>query len=217
MAGKRVLIFGATGLVGGELVRLLLADDTYATVVTVGRRKMDLSHIKLQQEVVDFDQLDQYTDIFKGDAVFCCLGTTMKKAGSEAAFRKIDYEIPMQIGQLAKAAGIPKYLIVTAMGADTKSYFFYNRVKGEIERDLAGLNFEQLSILRPGLLLGNRPESRWGESMAQMVMQTFSPILPLTFRPISGKTVARALMALEKSTPQQSIFHSGELQKLGQA
>lgn len=215
MANKRVLVLGGSGLVGQELLRLLLEDDHYSEVVSMGRRTLDLTHPKLQQEIVDFDNLGAYAALIEGDAVFCCLGTTMKKAGSEETFRKIDYGYPFAIAQLAKAAQIPAFLIVTAMGADPNSFFFYNRVKGEIERDLAALDFPHLYIARPGLLLGSRQEERWGESMAQTVMQTFSPILPLSYRPISGTTVARALIKMEQTHPAPQVIGSGELQKLG--
>jgi uncharacterized protein YbjT (DUF2867 family) len=212
---KRALVFGATGLVGSELIELLLENEAYSEVVAVSRRPWTKEHPKLRVEMVDFDHLDREEGLFQTDEVFCCLGTTMKKAGSEAAFKRVDYEIPLQIGQMARKAGIRQYLIVTAMGADTKSFFFYNRVKGEIEKDLASLDFPQLVIVRPGLLLGDREENRWGESMAKVVMQTFSPILPLTYRPISGRTVARALIRLAGTENGHRVVESGELQKLG--
>ncbi|MFK7922317.1 MAG: oxidoreductase, partial [Bacteroidia bacterium] len=135
--------------------------------------------------------------------------------GSEEAFKWVDYEIPYRAAKIAQKQGLKHYLIITAMGADPKSFFFYNRVKGEIERDLANLDLSRLSILRPGLLTGDRDEQRLGESIAQTVSKVFSPLLPNAYKPIAGNTVAQAMIEIAKQDLKQHIFSSAELQTLG--
>ncbi len=215
MAKKKALILGATGLIGQAVLTQLLADERYEQVVAFSRRELSTVHPKLKVVIMDFADMEQKAEEFSGDELYCCLGTTMKKAGSEEAFKWVDYEIPYRAAKLALDQGLRHYLIVTAMGADTKSFFFYNRVKGEIERDLAGLGFERLSILQPGLLLGDRDEHRLGESIAQNVSKVFSPLLPNAYKPIAGKTVAKAMIKIANEDSEQSIFSSGELQRLG--
>lgn len=212
---KTALLLGATGLIGGELLELLLHDDRYAKLVAFSRRELPLTHPKLVVEIIDFREMAAHADKFAGDDLFCCLGTTMKKAGSEEAFRFVDYEIPMEAAKLAQAQGLKHYLIITAMGADVDSFFFYNRVKGEIERDLEALGLPRLSILQPGLLLGDRNEQRFGESIAQQVSKVFSPLLPANYKPISGRSVARAMLNIANQANEQLRYSSGELQKLG--
>ncbi|MEM6347694.1 MAG: oxidoreductase [Bacteroidota bacterium] len=215
MASKKALILGATGLIGQYVLSQLLTDQRYDQVVAFSRRELSQTHPKLKVVIVDFAKMEQVAEHFGGDELYCCLGTTMKKAGSEEAFKWVDYEIPYRAAKLALSQGLKHYLIVTAMGADTKSFFFYNRVKGEIERDLAALGLERLSILQPGLLLGDRDEQRLGESIAQNVSKVFSPILPNAYKPIAGKTVAKAMIHIANGDFAQSIFSSGELQTLG--
>ncbi|MEL7532999.1 MAG: oxidoreductase [Bacteroidota bacterium] len=215
MASKKALILGATGLIGQSVLTQLLADERYEQVVAFSRRDLAQTHPKLKVVIMDFADMEQAADQFAADELYCCLGTTMKKAGSEEAFNWVDYEIPYRAAKLALAQGLKHYLIVTAMGADTKSFFFYNRVKGEIERDLAALGFDKLSILQPGLLLGDRNEQRLGESIAQNVSKVFSPLLPNAYKPIAGQTVAKAMIQIANQHLEQRIFSSGKLQTLG--
>ncbi|MEL6589083.1 MAG: oxidoreductase [Bacteroidota bacterium] len=215
MANKTALLLGATGMIGSIVMDLLLQDDRYDRVVAFSRRELPLSHPKLQLEIVDFQKMATHGEAFTGDDLFCCLGTTMKKAGSEEAFRFVDYEIPLEAAKIAQSQGLKHYLIITAMGADVKSFFFYNRVKGEIERDLSELALPKLSILQPGLLLGERNEQRLGESIAQQVSKVFSPLLPNNYKPISGQSVASAMVKIANQESEQLRFSSGELQALG--
>lgn len=215
MASKKAIVLGATGLIGQAVIAQLLEDDRYEQVVAFSRRALAQTHPKLKVAIIDFANMEQQAEQFAGDELYCCLGTTMKKAGSEEAFKWVDYEIPYGAAKIAQAQGLKHYLIVTAMGADTKSFFFYNRVKGEIERDLANLGLARLSILQPGLLLGDRNEQRLGESIAQNVSKVFSPLLPNAYKPIAGKTVAKAMIKIANQALQQTIFSSAELQTLG--
>lgn len=215
MTTKKALVLGATGLIGQAVTEQLLADSRYGQVVAFSRRELLLSHPKLKVEIIDFADMAQVPSKFAADELYCCLGTTMKKAGSEDAFKWVDYEIPFEAAKLAQSQGLKHYLIVTAMGADPKSFFFYNRVKGEIERDLAALDLARLSILQPGLLLGDRNEQRLGESIAQNVSKVFSPLLPNAYKPIAGNTVAKAMIKIANQEMAQTIFSSGELLTLG--
>ncbi|MFK7925202.1 MAG: NAD(P)H-binding protein, partial [Bacteroidia bacterium] len=127
MIAKKALILGATGLIGQAVIARLLADDRYDRVVAFSRREIALTHPKLKVEIIDFADMEEYAEKFIGDELYCCLGTTMKKAGSEEAFKWVDYEIPYRAAKIAQKQGLKHYLIITAMGADPKSFFFYNR------------------------------------------------------------------------------------------
>jgi uncharacterized protein YbjT (DUF2867 family) len=155
---KTALIIGASGLVGNLLTIRLLEEKKYEKVKIVVRRKLDITHPILEQTVSDFEHFPK--DKIVADDIFCCLGTTMKKAGSKAAFEKVDYEYPLKLAQIALKNGATQYAIVTAMGADSKSMIYYNRVKGDIEKALIDLHFPNLMIFRPSMLLGDRKEHR---------------------------------------------------------
>ena len=211
----KALIAGGTGLIGKELLQMLLKDDHYTSVHLLLRKPIKLKHAKLTQFVVDFDRLSDYPDAFAVDDVFCCLGTTMKKAGTKEAFRKVDYDFPLAIAQHSLKAGAKQYLIVTAMGSDANSRIFYNKVKGEIERELRSLPFESLLIFRPSLLLGDRNEKRVGEDIGKIIMKLIPYIGPLKkYKPILGRQVAIAMQKQAKQTHKGvEVFESGRLQQ----
>jgi uncharacterized protein YbjT (DUF2867 family) len=209
-------IAGATGMVGSHLVDVLLAGDTFASVVTLGRRPLDRTHPKLSQATVDFAALDAAALPAATDA-FCALGTTIKKAGSKEAFRAVDHDAVLAFARAAKTNGAKRFYVVTSLGADAGSLAFYNRVKGEVEDGLRALGFEGLAIVRPSLLVGDRAESRPGERFAIVATSLLGPLLkPFASRPIEGVTVARALDAIAKAPPTGArVYLSGELQTLG--
>lgn len=197
------------------MVELLLDSEHYAEVRILVRKSSGLgTHPKLVEVQYHFDHPDAAQVV--GDDVFCCLGTTMKKAGSKEAFYAVDHEYPLQIARFARQNGAERYLIVTSMGADPKSAFFYNRVKGEVERDLRPLGFAALHIFRPSLLLGNRGERRLGEKIGETVMRFFDPMMigPLRkYRAIDSGKVARAMLACAGQEQAGVFVHeSGELQ-----
>jgi uncharacterized protein YbjT (DUF2867 family) len=208
-------IAGATGMVGSHLVNALLEDTTFERVVTVGRRPIQTSHSKLSQVTVDFSNLQSNTLPEATDA-FCTLGTTIKKAGSEEAFRAVDFDAVLQVARAARDRGVQNFYVVTALGADQKSMSFYNRVKGEIEEALRALQFQSLSIVRPSLLLGERSESRPGERVAIVLSKALAPLLkPFGSRPIEGSTVALALRSIAKNPVVGTrVYLSGELHGL---
>jgi uncharacterized protein YbjT (DUF2867 family) len=211
----KALIAGATGLIGKELLQMLLEDDNYTSVHSLVRKPTELKHSKLKEFVVDFDQLQSYPEAFALDDVFCCLGTTMKKAGTKEAFRKVDYDYPLAIAEQSLKAGAKQYLIVTAMGSDASSRIFYNKVKGEIEQDLKKMPFESLLIFRPSLLLGDRNEKRVGEDIGKVLMKLIPYIGPLKkYKPILGKQVAFAMQTQAKNAHKGiQVFESGRLQE----
>lgn len=219
MEGKRACIMGASGLVGGELLSDLLHRPEYDRVTILVRRQMPIAHPKLEQKVVDFDHLP--ADAVQADDCFCCLGTTIKKAGSQAAFRQVDFEYPVAFAGLAKQSGARQFLIVTAMGADARSSIFYNRVKGEVEEALGQIGLPGLHIFRPSLLLGNRREFRLGESIAATVSPVIAPLLLgglRKYRPIQGYVVARAMRNVALQWPEAEgthIYPSDEIAALG--
>lgn len=213
---KKALVVGATGLVGQQLVDRLLQSDRYSEVRTLVRKPTGRHHPKLVEVDYDFNQPD--ANQLQGDDVFCCLGTTMKKAGSKAAFTQVDHNFPLQIARLAKQNGATQYLIVTAMGADPGSSIFYSRVKGNVEEDLKEIGFRALHIFRPSLLLGNREEKRLGEKIGEVVMRFFDPVMvgPLKkYRAIDAAKVAKAMLTaaqdpLANQVPQGVFIHESE-------
>jgi uncharacterized protein YbjT (DUF2867 family) len=208
-------IAGATGLIGARLVDALLEDEAFARVVTVGRRPLDRTHAKLTQITVDFAALDPKALPEMTDA-FSALGTTMKQAGSREAFRAVDHDAVLAFGRAAMARGTRRFSVVTALGADPRSWTFYNKVKGETEEDLRAIGFESLAIVRPSLLVGDRTESRPGERVAIAVTSALSPLLRhLPSRPIDVRTVALALRAIAHDPPKGVLVYlSGELHAL---
>ncbi|MGF7214626.1 uncharacterized protein YbjT (DUF2867 family) [Spirosoma lacussanchae] len=210
-SSKTALLIGATGLIGDLLAHQLVNSPDYSSVKVLIRKSLTWQHPRLQEVQFDFDHPNGL--LTQADDIFCCLGTTMKKAGSRDAFRKVDYQYPLDIARLGLANGAKQFSIVTAMGADTNSSFFYNRVKGEIERDLAALGYPTLLIFRPSLLLGNRAENRFGERLAEGAMRLFSPLIPARYRGIDAVKVANAMrQTAQQGLTGKHIFESDALQ-----
>jgi len=191
------VVAGATGLVGRELVRRLLLEKAYRRVIALARRPLAMSDRKLVTVPAAFERLDQVLASETVNAqiidVFCCLGTTIGAAGSEAAFRRVDYEYAMALGRWAAQVGARRLIVISALGADPASRIFYNRVKGEIERDLVALGLPSLVIVRPSLLRGERSEFRLGERIALALSAPWRKLIPVRVRPISVADVAKAM------------------------
>ncbi len=218
MQGKSALIIGASGLIGGELLKQVLSQTDYTKVTILTRKHLEVKHPKMKQFVVNFDVLPQYKDHFKVDHVFCCLGTTMKTAKSQEAFKKVDLEYPLQAAKLAKEGQAGAFLMVSAMGADVSSKIFYNQVKGAAERGVNELRLPSLHIFRPSLLLGDRKEFRAGERIATMATKVLFFIWkgPLRkYKPIEAAAVAKA-MVLAATHPSLGthIYESGKIAAL---
>lgn len=211
---KRALIAGATGLVGHQLLDLLCKDPSYGEVIVITRRPLSLPDGKARNLVVDFDHLRDYADQLAVDDVYCCLGTTMKKAGSREAFRKVDYDFPLTVAQITKDLGAERFLLVSALGANTESTFFYNRVKGEVEQAIAAVGFTAFHIFRPSFLAGNREEKRTGEQFALAVTGLFGFVIPKRYKSIEAGRVAGAMLMAAKETQSGLFVHeSDEMQK----
>lgn len=202
MEPRSALLLGATGLVGGHVLDLLLHDPAYGGVLVLGRRAAPREHPKLRQETVDFDRLRDFSGVVRAQDVFCCLGTTIRAAGSREAFRRVDLDYPRAVAEAGARNGAERFLLVSAMGANANSSVFYNRVKGEAEDAVRTLPFKEVAILRPALLLGERTERRPGEALAQRLAPRLTPLLrgPLRkYRPVEAATVARAMVRLARS------------------
>lgn len=192
-----VLVAGATGLVGRSLVEQLCASSRVARVVALTRRPLDIGHEKLDTRQVDFSRLEG-SDPGHVDAACCALGTTIAAAGSQEAFRRVDHDHTLAFARLALRSGARRFALVSSVGADASAGNFYLRVKGEVEQALRALPFEALVILRPGLLLGDRRESRPVETIARAVVPVINPLLvgPLAkYRAVRADAVAAAMVA----------------------
>jgi uncharacterized protein YbjT (DUF2867 family) len=191
-----VMLVGATGLVGRECLRLLLADNAFGRIVVVTRRPLSpaVQSPKLETHVVDFAHLNEYDALFKVDAILCAIGTTIRHAGSRTRFRTVDYEYPLAFAKLGRRAGCHHFLVVSALGANLRSRVFYNRVKGELEDALRGVGYPRLTIVRPSLLLGPRAELRLGEEVAKRVTRWLGPLVPRAFKPVEARAVAATLI-----------------------
>jgi uncharacterized protein YbjT (DUF2867 family) len=211
---KTALIIGATGLVGNLLTHQLVDSPIYEKVKVLVRKSLPWQHPRLQEVQFDFDHPNGL--VTQADDIFCCLGTTIKKAGSQEAFKKVDYQYPLDIARLSLANGASQFAIVTAMGADSKSMFFYNRVKGDVERDLAALNFPSLLIFRPSLLMGSRrqEDSRLAERVAERVMGLLNPLIPDKYKGIQATKVTNAMLTTaQQGLTGRHVFESDDLQK----
>jgi len=208
---KTALIAGATGLIGKQLLQLLLQDSYYEKVKAISRKSIEIRHPKLENLVVDFDALSE-ADL-KSTDVFCCLGTTIRIAKTKEAFRKVDYEYPLELAKATKNQGATQYLLVSALGADKNSSIFYNKVKGDIEDAIGHVDFRSVHIFRPSLLLGDRTEQRAGEGTATAFFKVFGFLIPSKYKAIDSGKVARSMLAFAKTNEPGFYFHeSKELQ-----
>lgn len=218
-APATALLLGATGLVGGHVLDLLLADLAYRRVTVLGRRPVARMDSKLEQRTGDLGYLEEHALSFAVDDVFCCLGTTIRAAGSQEAFRRVDHDYVVGTARAAAEHGAKRYLLVTAAGADARSRIFYNRVKGEAEDAVRALPLEGVVILRPSLLLGERSETRKWEQLGQRMMPALNRVMvgPLRrYRPVEAAVVARAMVRLAKERPRGArVVESDEIQEIG--
>lgn len=210
---KTAIVAGTTGLIGSQLLELLLEDDSYQEVIALSRNPLQTLHQKLRNLVVDFDRLGEYSAQLKADDVFCCLGTTMRKAGSRKAFLKVDFEYPLSLAKITCTQGARQFLVVTSLGSDKNSTVFYSRVKGEVEEALQEVKFESLHIFRPSLLLGPRKDERVGESIGKSVMKVMGFLIPKKYKAIDSMKVARAMLSQAKRHQQGiHVYDSEKLQ-----
>ncbi|MCB0618836.1 MAG: NAD(P)H-binding protein [Saprospiraceae bacterium] len=217
---KRAVLLGATGLVGSYVLENLLLHPAYAEVVVLGRRKVDLEHPRLQQHQVDFERLADHAGLLRGDDLFCCLGTTRRQAGSREAFYRVDFTYSFEAARIAAANQMNQLLVVSSVGADKDSLFYYSRVKGELEEALQELDFWSLHLFQPSVLLGSRNENRWGEQAAGQLGKWIDSItggLLSKYRPIEADIVARAMVtAAQELQGGRHVYPSHQLQEIAE-
>ncbi len=226
---RTALLVGASGLVGGHCLEKLLSLDVYSKVHVLARSPLDTDHYsakaleKFELHLVDFDNLEAASIIFSVDDVFCCLGTTLKKAGSISAFKKVDYDYCLKVAEMAKDKNVGHFLIVTAVNASENALAYYSRTKGQLEVALKELEFNCLSIFHPSLLLGERSEHRLIESVGGKLAKGFNRLLPsrmTSFKAIEGEAVGKAMavlasdQGLRKSEHRIEYYRYNDIQSL---
>jgi len=214
---NKVVIAGASGLIGSKLLNILLQAPNYNEVLILVRKELPINHKKLVQLVIDFDKLEEHAAAITGHAVFCCLGSTKKKTPDLAIYRKIDYDYPLKMAQLAKQNSVEQYHLVSAIGANSRSSNFYTKMKGEVEEAIEKVALKCLHIYQPSVLTGGRKESRPMERFIIGLMKVVDPLLAgglKKYRSISAGTVARAMFN-ESIKKQEGVFvHSSDKIKL---
>lgn len=216
--GKTALVVGATGLVGSHLLSLLVEDEFYSKVKVLARRRPEINHPKVEVIINDFQDLQSSAHHLRADDIYCCLGTTRKKAGSKEAFYKVDFHYPLEIAKIAQQQGATHFFLVSALGADVKSNIFYNRVKGETEVAISTIPFQSINVFRPSLLLGHRKERRIGESIAKWFSLLFAFMFVGPFKkykPIHAQTVAQGMLKIAKQELDGFyIFESEQIKRI---
>lgn len=215
---KKAILFGATGLVGQHCLKLLVAHEAYDEIICFTRRPIKYKSDKITNEVIDFAVLDEYADLICGDDLFLCLGTTKSKAGSDRAFYEVDFTYNYKAAMHAKKNGVSQVLLVSSIGANTGSLFFYTRVKGELEKTIKKLEFWSTHIFRPSLLQGEREEPRLKEEIAVILgkginLLTRGGLENLT--PVDAELVAKAMVsAAQKIMKGTNYYESNQLIKI---
>jgi uncharacterized protein YbjT (DUF2867 family) len=218
MNQKTAIILGATGLTGRLLLSKLVADDSYTSIKLFSRKASGNTAPKIKEFVGDMLQLEHFKNDFTADEVYCCIGTTSAKTKDRAVYKAIDYGIPFAASKLAKENNIPTYLVVSAMGANSKSKIFYNRTKGEMEQAVLSQKIPNTYILRPSLILGERDEKRFGESLGAVLLKLTNVVLIgglKKYRAIEADRIAAAMIQLALSKPPSGVVLSDKLQELG--
>jgi uncharacterized protein YbjT (DUF2867 family) len=216
---RTAIVIGATGLIGKELVQQLLSEASFAKVKVFVRKKLELQHQQLEQVIADFNDLSSCVDKISGDVVFCAMGTTIKAAGSQEAFAKVDYTYVLNFAELAKKNGVQRFILVSSLGVSESGGNFYLTVKRDVEQALKRLQFGSLIIVRPSMLLGPRSEFRPGESIGKVLMKALGFVFIgklKKYKAIEASVVAKAMIALSKtSLDETAVFESDRLQVLG--
>ena len=217
---KTALIFGSSGLIGGQLLKILIETNNYNKIKLFVRSAPEINDPKIEIIETDFNNLENHKEDIKGDDCFFCIGTTKQNAPDKNEYRRIEYNIPVEVAQIAKLNLVNSFLYVSSGFADPKNFGAYLRNKGEVEEELKKLNFPKLGIMRPSILLGNRKENRIGEKIGIFVMKMFSPLflggLKKT-KPIHSEKVAKAMLIVAQNDFQQTIFESNQIVEINKS
>jgi uncharacterized protein YbjT (DUF2867 family) len=213
---KTAIVIGGTGLVGSALVKSLLDDIRFGRVLLLGRRTAGIIHQKLQEHIIDFDKPQLWKQLVKGDVLFSCLGTTLKKAGSKDAQYRVDYQYQFNMASVAAENKVAAYLLVSSIGAGSNTRFFYTQMKGQLEEGVSRLPFAQIGIVRPGPLYGQRLQNRLGETISVTLLKALNGLgLFKKYRPISAAEVAKAMIVITMSEKRGvTIYENDQLLKL---
>jgi uncharacterized protein YbjT (DUF2867 family) len=214
---KTATLIGSTGLIGSHILDLLLKDESISSVRILVRRPVELCHPKLEVRVIDFTDLAAFKDGIQGSgAVLCAIGTTNAKVkGDKSAYRKVDFDIPVNAARFCAETGVPAFLLVSSVGANARGGNFYIRLKGEVEEAVGAQKIPSIAIFRPSMLLGRRNESRPMESIAQAITKPLGFLFPSKYKPIRAEDVARSMVAVAKNpAPGFNLFHYREMMKL---
>ena len=214
MSQKTAALIGATGLIGSQLLDLLRQDGDYKTIRALSRRPLDIADPKTPVVVLDFSDEAAFKAALEGcDAVFCSVGTTQSKVkGDMTAYRKVDYDIPVNAARFCAELGIPHFLLVSSVGANSKGGNFYIKLKGEVEDRVSSMAIPSISIFCPSMLLGNRNESRPAEAVGQVLMRALAFLIPSKYKPIQGRDVARAMIAAARRGAEGvRVYHYREM------
>lgn len=217
MENKTAIVFGATGLVGNLLLKELIDSSLYSAIKIFVRQSTGISVPKVEEIITDFSNPESFAAKIKGDDLYACLGTTIKKAGTVSNMEKVDRDLPVKIAEMAHTNGIKNIAVVSSIGASEASKNYYLRIKGEMEKGILNLNFENAVIVRPSMLIGDRKEKRRGETVGKVVMTAFKPVLAgklLKYRAIHARDVAKAMILLLQEKKGIRILESDELQKI---
>lgn len=212
MENKTAIIAGASGLIGRSLTQQLLNSDQYSKVISLVRKPLGFVHPKYSEVIIDFNTISDFADFPKGEDIFCCLGTTMKNAGSKEAFFKVDYTYCYDLAKRGLQAGADRYFLVSAMGANPKSSNFYSRVKGELEDQLSFLGYRTIYVFKPSLLRGNREEFRLGEKLALIITRIIPFVGALRkYKPIHVDKVADAMVKVAKQDDKGFYYYQSDI------
>jgi len=215
--GKTALLFGATGAVGREVLHLLINDHRYDKIVVFSRKVIPIEHPKLEVILDALSDLDRIAGKIKGDELFCCVGTTSRKAGSREAFRKVDLDMPVSLARIASENGVDGFIVISSIGAGSKKTGFYLAVKTEMEEEVIQSEFKKLSIVRPSLLLSDRDEFRFGEEAGKVLDKALGWAMKgnlKKYRGIRTVDVARAMISIMNMDRPKLTWESDELQEL---
>lgn len=214
---KTAIVLGATGLVGGLLLKRLLEDENYETIKLFSRKKLPIKSPNIVEFIGDILELENFKNDFLADEVFCCIGTTAKKTKDKETYEKIDCGIPSKASHLAKLNGIETFLVISAIGANPKSSIFYNQTKGKMEENVLNQNIKNTYILRPSLIYGKRDEKRFLEDIGNKIFDFLSPFMIgflQKYKPIKASTIANAMHTIAQKKPNKNIITSDEITKI---